>query len=200
MGLQLLVWSERKERNRVSGCRLSDARVNGADVDPAIQVRPGHGGVRVALLALVLLAACTPSGPARPPTATEAEGFLAEVVRVARAGDFDALCDLGGGSCTDFLQESGGQNVPETAPTIVGGRVIEPTGVGAGRVGGYVLELCGTNAAGETYYSEMLVFFDFNGQLRGIEPEYWMGIRISETSEAGLHIDEEPPAVCEETS
>ncbi|CAN5567702.1 hypothetical protein BH23CHL10_BH23CHL10_06600 [soil metagenome] len=62
------------------------------------------------------------------------------------------------------------------------------------------MELCGTNAAGETYYSEMLVFFDFNGQLRGIEPEYWMGIRISGTNEAGLHIDEEPPAVCEATT
>lgn len=145
--------------------------------------------MRFAVLAL-LLVACTQS-PAPPPTAAEAEGFLAEVVDTARAGDFDALCDLGGGSCEDFLNEEGGREVPESPPEIVGGRVIEPTGSGAaGRVGGYVLEMCGQTADGETYYSEMLVFFDFNGELKGIEPEYWMGIRISDNNEAGLHVDD----------
>jgi hypothetical protein len=146
--------------------------------------------MRVAVFAL-LLVACSSQPPARPPTAAEAEGFLAEVVDAARDGDFDALCDLGGGSCEDFLNEEGGRDVPETAPEIVGGRVIQPTGNGAaGKVGGYVLEMCGQKANGQSYYSEMLVFFDFNGALRGIEPEYWMGIRISDNSEAGLHLDD----------
>lgn len=144
---------------------------------------------------ILLLAACTTVGPTRPPTSAEAEGFLARVVDTAHSGDFEALCALGGGSCEDFLNEEGGREVPELPPEIVGDRVIEPTRDGAGgRVGGYVLEMCGKRADGETYYSEMLVFFDFNGQLRGIEPAYWMGIRISEDNEAGLHLNDEPDA------
>jgi hypothetical protein len=152
------------------------------------------GGMRNALIGL-LLTACT-SAPARPPTAAEARTFLTHVISVAGSGSFDALCELGGGSCGDFLNEEGGQDVPEAAPRVVGGRVIQPTGNGAGRVGGYVLEMCGTNDDGKLYYSEMLVFFDYNGQLRGIEPEYWMGIRINESNEAGLHLNEDPAAEC----
>jgi len=152
--------------------------------------------VKLAVITL-LLAACTATVPARPPTAAEAEGFLARVVDAAQSRDFEALCALGGGSCDDFLNEEGGREVPEPPPEVVGGRVVEPTRIGGGgTVGGYVLEMCGTLADGETYYSEMLVFFDFNGQLRGIEPPYWMGIRISEDNEAGLHLNDEPADPC----
>lgn len=144
----------------------------------------------------LLLAACVSQPPARPPTAAEAEGFLADVVATAADGDFDALCDLGGGSCEDFLNEEGGRDVPESPPEIVGGRVIEPTGTGAaGRVGGYVMEICGQKDDGQTYNSEMLVFFDFNGELKGIEPAYWMGIKISDDNEAGLNLGD-PIADC----
>jgi len=143
-----------------------------------------------------LLSACGLTQPSPPPTSAEAEAFLARVVDVARSEDFLALCELGGGSCQDFLNEEGGRDVPAEPPEIVGSRVIQPTGTGAGRVGGYVLEMCGTKDDGEPYYSEMLVFRDARGALKGIEPTYWMGIRISDDNEAGIHINDDPADGC----
>lgn len=135
--------------------------------------------------------------PSRVPTESGAEGFLNEVVAIARSGDFAALCEVGGGSCEDFLEQPGGREVPPAAPRIIGGRTIQPTSEGGGgSVGGYVLEICGTNAEGATYYSEMIVFFDFNGTLRGIEPTYWLGIRIADDNQAGPHLDEERASEC----
>lgn len=136
-----------------------------------------------AVVLALLLASCLSPAPARAPTPAEAEDFLAEVVRLARRGDLAALCDLGGGSCRDFIEQPGGRDVPPGAPRIVGGRT---TPAAAGRVAGHVLELCGTDGAGEPYYAEMLVFFDFEGELRGIEPPYWLGTRISDDGEATI--------------
>lgn len=151
----------------------------------------------VAAVAVLILAACSPAPPSRAPTAAEAERFLAEVVAIARSGDFVALCEVGGGSCEDFLEQPGGREVPAAAPRVIGGRTIQPTSEGGGgRVGGYVLEMCGTNADGAPYYSEMLVFFDFNGALHGIEPTYWLGIRIADEKQAGLHLDEGSASEC----
>lgn len=153
--------------------------------------------MRIAVIAALSLAACTLSSPPRPPTEAEAEGFLAEVVAIARSGDFVALCEVGGGTCEDFLDQPGGREVPAEAPRIIGGRTIQPTSEGGGgRVGGYVLEMCGTNADGAPYYSEMLVFFDFNGDLHGIEPTYWLGIRIADDNQAGRHLDEGSASEC----
>lgn len=153
-------------------------------------------GFALGLLALVV-AGCDFSGQPRVPTATEARSFLQSVVSVAQSADFDALCRLGGGNCEDYLDLEGGRDVPTAAPVVVGDRVIPSTGIDAGTVGGRVLELCGRTDAGELYYSEMLVFFDYSGDLHAIEPEYWMGIRISEDASAGQHVEDEPPAECQ---
>lgn len=153
--------------------------------------------MRGMLLALAL-AACTAQARPQPPSAAEAERFLDEVVRVARSGDLAALCDLGGGSCDHFLDQAGARKVPPGAPSVIGGRTVDPTSNGpAGRVAGHVLELCGTGTDGMPYYSEMLVFRDFHGELRAIEPAYWLGIRISHDDQAGLHLDEESGSECE---
>lgn len=152
--------------------------------------------MRAVVVAALALVACAPAVPAQPPTAAEAAGFLDEVVRVARSGDMAALCELGGGSCEDLLEQPG-RDVPATAPSIVGGRTIRPTSDGeGGRVGGYVLELCGTGADGARYSSEMLVFRDFHGALRGIEPVYWAGIRIADDGQAGEHLNDDPAPEC----
>lgn len=152
--------------------------------------------MKLAVITL-LLVACTTSVPPRPPTAAEAKGFLAQVVETAREGDFEALCALGGGSCEDFLNLDGGRDVPDLPPELVGGRVIEPTRDGAGgKVGGYVLEMCGVRSDGGRYYSEMLVFFDFDGELRGIEPPYWMGVRISDGNDVGSRVGDDSADEC----
>lgn len=145
----------------------------------------------------LVLGGCAAIVQESPPSADQAQAFLHQVVDTAKSGDFTALCDLGGGSCQDYLDLEGGRQVPEAAPVIVGDRVIQPTGTDAGRVGGRVLELCGRTDSGDLYYSEMLVFFDHNGELRGIEPEYWMGIRISDGNTAGQHINGVVPSTCE---
>lgn len=153
--------------------------------------------MRAVVAAALVLVACAAAVPAQPPTAAEAEGFLDEVVRVARSGDLEALCEMGGGSCGDFLDQPGGRDVPVTAPRVVGGRTIQPTSDrDGGRVGGYVLELCGTGPDGAPYSSEMLVFRDFHGELRGIEPVYWLGIRIADDGQAGQHLNDDPASDC----
>ena len=62
------------------------------------------------------------------------------------------------------------------------------------RTGGYVLELCGQDLDGDPYYSEVLVFRDVAGELRAIEPLYWMGITIADDDSVGR----EPDAACDE--
>jgi hypothetical protein len=151
--------------------------------------------MRLVVLALVLCG-CAATAPPTPPSADQAQAFLKQVVDTAKSGDFEALCELGGGSCQDYLDLEGGHQVPAAPPVIVGERVLQPSGTNSGRVGGRVLELCGLMDQGEVYYSEMLVFFDHNGKLVGIEPEYWMGIRISDDDSAGQHIGEDVPSVC----
>jgi len=139
----------------------------------------------VPALIVALLAACT-TQPPPPPTEAEARAFLEVIVETALTEDLNALCDLGGGSCNEFIQQSGGSDVPLDPPTVVGTRRVEQeTGGPRPRTGGYVLELCGRNAAGDLYYSELLVFRDFGGELRSIEPVYWMGITITDDDTTG---------------
>ena len=157
----------------------------------------GHwlGGVRfTSVLLLTLVAACTTEQPP-PPSEAEARAFLDKMVETALRRDFDALCALGGGSCESFLADAGGRDVPSAWPTVVGIRFVDPQTSGPRpRTGGYILELCGQDLDGDPYYSEMLVFRDFAGDLRAIEPLYWMGITIADDDSVGR----EPSAASDE--
>ena len=134
---------------------------------------------------LTLVAACTTQQPP-PPSEAEARAFLDEIVETAVRQDFEALCALGGGSCDSFLADHGGRAVPSDRPTVVGVRFVDQQTSGPRpRTGGYVLELCGRDLDGDPYYSEMLVFRDFAGELRAIEPQYWMGITIADDGSVG---------------
>jgi hypothetical protein len=148
----------------------------------------GHrvGGVRLtSVMLLTLVAACTTHQPP-PPSEAEARAFLDEIVEAAVSRDFEALCALGGGSCESFLADPGGRDVPSDRPTVVGIRFVHPRANGPRpRTGGYVLELCGRDLDGDPFYSEMLVFRDVAGELRAIEPLYWMGITIADDDSVG---------------
>ena len=69
-------------------------------------------------------------------------------------------------------------------------RVEEQTSGQGGRAGGYVLELCGQQANGEPYYSEVLVNRNVTGELRAIEPLYWIGIIIADDGTTGRDPDQ----------
>jgi hypothetical protein len=134
---------------------------------------------------LTFVAACTAQQPP-PPSEAEARAFLDEIVATALRQDFEALCALGGGSCESLLVDRGGRDVPPDRPTVVGIRFVDQQASGPRpRTGGYILELCGLDLDGDPYYSEMLVFRDFAGDLRAIEPLYWMGITIADDDSVG---------------
>ena len=135
----------------------------------------------VALLLVLAVAACT-SG--RPPAGTipsveDAQRHLDEIVRLARAGDFEGVCALGDGNCERSLEMTGRDAVPPDPPMVLGTRTVPTTSSGGQQsFGGIVLVLCGIDGRGEPYDSEMLVFNDGNG-LRAINPVYWSRTRIA---------------------
>jgi hypothetical protein len=145
---------------------------------------------------LTLVAACTTHQPP-PPSEAEARAFLDEVVETALSRDFEALCDLGGGSCDSFLADPGGRDVPSVRPTLVGIRFVDKQTSGPRpRTGGYILELCGQDRDGDPLYSEILVFRNFAGELRAIEPLYWMGITIADDDSVGRASGSASDAMC----
>lgn len=138
----------------------------------------------LATVAIVaLLAACSGSGPAKSvdsvPSLQEAQEFLGQLVSSAQRRDFAALCAMGDLNCQRSLDVAGRDAVPARAPTLIDARVL-PTSQSGDQVsvGGLVLVMCGTDAAGKEYRSEMLVFRD-GARLRAINPVYWGGGRIS---------------------
>ena len=133
-----------------------------------------------ALLLVLAVAACTSAGPPAGtiPTIEEAQRHLDEIVRLARAGDFEGVCALGDLNCDNSLEIAGRDAVPPDPPTVVGTRTVPTTSSnGQQSFGGVVFVLCGIDGRGDHYDSEMLVFHDGNG-LRAINPVYWGRTRI----------------------
>lgn len=131
-----------------------------------------------AALLVVAVAACGSQLPG-PPTFEEANAYLARVVELAQAGDFEGLCAIGDLNCEEHLRDAGRDSVPPEPPTVVSSTVIPPRQEGDQHsVGGRVLVLCGHDARGEQYVSEMLIFRD-GSDLRAITPVYWGSVGIS---------------------
>ena len=134
-----------------------------------------------ALLLVLAVAACTSDRPPAGtiPTIEEAQRHLDEIVRLARAGDFERMCALGDGNCERILEMAGRDAVPPDRPTVVGTRTVPTTSSnGQQSFGGVVFVLCGIDGRREHYDAEMLVFHDGNG-LRAINPVYWSRTRIA---------------------
>jgi hypothetical protein len=102
------------------------------------------------------------------------------MVDLARDGEFEQLCQLGGGNCEDILASAGAGNVPADPPTIARIYVV-PSIIhadGSWSQGGQLVEMCGTDAEGAAYQSQMLVFRDPHEGIIAIEPIYWSGLHI----------------------
>jgi hypothetical protein len=130
----------------------------------------------------VLLGACS-SGyhPTAPPTLAETRAFIAKMVQLAQAREFDKLCEMGGGNCERILETAGATNVPADPPTVARIYVV-PSVVhsdGSWSQGGQMVEMCGTNGSGAPYQTQMLVFRDPTQGVIAIEPIYWSGIGIN---------------------
>lgn len=144
-----------------------------------IQSRGRH---LLALLVLCAVSACTtpPGASQGVPTIGEAQGFLAKAVALAQRGDFKGLCAIGDGNCERSLDMAGRDSVPPAPPTVIGVRIRPTTTTGDQvSIGGVVLEMCGRDAIGNPYHSEMLVFRD-GSDLRAINPVYWSNTTIAE--------------------
>lgn len=134
-------------------------------------------------IAILLVAASACAGPpaATPPlpTVNEAQGFLAQVVALAQRHDFKGLCAIGDGNCERSLDDAGRDMVPPAPPAVIGVRILPTTKNGDQiSIGGVILEMCGKDAAGKPYHSEMLVFRD-GSSLRAINPVYWGNTKIT---------------------
>jgi hypothetical protein len=160
---------------------------------------PLHSGpVRLALIRIALLVVMLALGvaavlrplPAAPtaPSVAESQAVLGQLVALARSGDFERLCALADGNCRRLLEQAGSDRVPPTPPKVTSTRVIAPD-AGTGALGGLVLSVCGTDAYGADYRSEVLVFRDGPG-LRAINGVYWDGVTIA----AGSTTISRPPS------
>lgn len=134
-----------------------------------------------ALAAIAVLAGCSPEyQPTAAPTVAETRAFIAEMVRLAQAGEFDQLCEMGGGNCERILETAGAANVPADPPMVA--RIYEVPSVrhadGSWSQGGQMVEMCGTDGSGADYKSQMLVFRDPHEGIIAIEPIYWSGLGI----------------------
>jgi hypothetical protein len=139
------------------------------------------------LLAAALLAGCSlvPFGEPEPiPTEAEARTFLAEIVALARSGDFDGLCARGS-NCRQALDSAGRDAVPPDPPLVVGTRRIEhEQRQGGWSVGGIVLQVCGIDGRGDAYDGEVMVLRS-EGTLTSIGTVYWSGTRIATSNVVG---------------
>jgi hypothetical protein len=109
-----------------------------------------------------------------PPSEAGARALLDSIVAAGRRADFEALCGFGDANCLDILAMAGRDRLPPQAPLVAGSWVLPPRD---GREGGLVLQLCGVDAAGTAYATEMLVQ-PGQGRLIAIQPVYWSGLRV----------------------
>jgi hypothetical protein len=158
---------------------------------------PKPSGIIFLAIAVLVTACSSGAQPAGTiPTVDDAHRMLEQVVRLARARDFEGLCSLGDGNCRRHLEMAGRDAIPPDPPTVVGTRAI-PTRMTAGdqmHLGGIVLILCGIDAHGEHYDSEMLVFHRGNG-LAVINPVFWGRTRIGDSANP-VTAETFPPVTC----
>lgn len=139
---------------------------------------------KLLVVAALLLAGCAFEQPAtyEIPTERESVAFLADAVEFVRAGDFAGLCDMTGGpdgNCPVLLQNGVEEAAPDTAPVVFRSYVVDSVVVGdAVEVGGRALVVCGTDANGLFYSTEMLTL-KVNGVVTALHPLYWSGVDYS---------------------
>ena len=155
---------------------------------------------RLLLASIAILAASCSSSyqPTPPPTIAETQAFVAQMVRLAQAGEFEQLCKMGGGNCERILATAGAENVPVDPPTVARIYVV-PSVVhadGSWSQGGQMVEMCGNERSGAPYQTQMIVFRDREQGVIAIEPIYWSGLSISVDAEQPVGPATHPAFAC----
>jgi hypothetical protein len=122
-----------------------------------------------------------------PTTITEAEALavLKQAEAYAKAGDFQALCNMGVATsiCEKHIKSSGGlASVPRVSPTVIRQHIIPER---PNLVGGRLLIVEGPDNFGGTYQTAVLIFDVGGGTLVPTEPVYWSGMGYSMSTSAG---------------
>jgi len=153
----------------------------------------------VLLAIAALVSACgilSAETPPQAPAIDEAEAFLDQLIEAGIARDFDRLCDLAGTAmCTDLL-EGNEDLAPTERPDVTAVAVHEPLRTADGFTsGGVHFVLCGQDAAGSPFESEVLVSQDHDGGLFAISSVWWTGTGVSFLeSEGTVEVGEPSPA------
>ena len=87
-------------------------------------------------------------GAVTPQSSSWALGFVfvAQMVRLAQAGEFEQLCRMGGGNCEQILATGGAENVPVDPPTVARIYVVPSVrhADGSWSQGGQMVQMCGS--------------------------------------------------------
>lgn len=118
----------------------------------------------------------------------EARAALADAVAAADAGDLAELCELSASErmCALTLDDLGRESVPVgSAPVVIGSFDLPARTVPGSRgvVGGRVLEVCGHDAGGDPYLTELLVIHERSSTVLQ-NAVFWSGYRLAATDGA----------------
>ena len=132
--------------------------------------------------------------PPPPPSVAEARSHLELLIDAGVSREFDRLCELAGTGTCESLLEGSEELAPAEAPRIVDVTVHQPERLDAGSSsGGVLFVLCGTDAAGSPFESEVFVSRNSDGSLFAISAVWWTGTGVTISGESdGVTVGVEP--------
>lgn len=169
-------------------------------MDSLVRVLGILGRAAVAIAGIVLVAACTtPPQAVGAPSVQAARQHLDKIIAVVESGDITHICDLGGPTCPDVLTGLAWERLPSSPPTVVDTTTLQPVDQldGTTSGAGVLITLCGLDGPGQSYRSNMLIYFD-QGRLVATEPIYWTGFQIAMSPVVGA--PSPSPAACPSSS
>ncbi len=133
------------------------------------------------LLFTLLLAGCAnvgTAGPLPPPSVDDARALLDEIMDAGIEGDFERLCANANRTCKNEL--NGHEHLaPNEPPSIADATIHQPINdAEGGTSGGVKFVLCGVDAAGAPFESEVLIF-DTGDRLLAGAAVWWLGTSVS---------------------
>jgi hypothetical protein len=134
------------------------------------------------LVLLSLLAGCGALAATPPPAPEEADARarLDRLIDSARAGDFERFCELAASPTCERLLDGVEDLVPEHRPRLALSTVYQPVQHANGySSGGVLFVVCGSDAEGREFESEVFISQNADGSLFATAPVWWTGTRVA---------------------